>query len=181
VIKNKALGNIAQKIRGIRDVFRAGNNSSMPSIEEIFKCIAFRIAGGNLTPRISHVTGGNPLDLEGYVPRLSCLKGLFEKPEPTTAAVKHVRARPAEPARARIAAPPTRSGFGVKIPAKSPRARAVPARSPKVRAVPPSASAKRAPVQAAPPTSVKKAPVPVRVKQAPQSQPQPQPRYIIKP
>ena len=175
-MKKKTLGNITQKIRG---VFKAGNNSSMPSIEEIFKCIAFRIAGGNLTPRISHVTGGNPLDLEGYVPRLSCLKGLFEKPEPTTAAVKHVRARPAEPARARIASPPTRSGFGVKIPAKSPRARAVPVRSPKVQA--PSAPVKRAPVQAAPSSSVKKAPVPVRVKQAPQSQPQPQPRYIIKP
>ena len=184
MIKNKALGNIAQKIRGIRDVFRAGNDSSMPSIEEIFKCIAFRIAGGNLTPRISHITGGNPLDLEGYVPRLSCLKGLFEKPEQTTAAVKHVRAKPVEPARARVAPLPTRSGFGVKIPAKPPEVRAVPARSPKVRAAAPSAPApvKRAPVRAAaPPTSVKRAPAPVRVKQAPQLQPQPQPRYIIKP
>ena len=115
VIKNKALGNIARKIGG---VFRAGNNSSVPSIEEIFKCIAFRIAGGNLTPRISHVTGGDPLNLEGYVPRLSCLKGLLGKGGTSTAAVRRVKAKPVE-----------QTHMGVKIPARPPEVRAVPAAS----------------------------------------------------
>ena len=148
VIKNKALGNIARKIRG---VFRAGNNSSVPSIEEIFKCIAFRIAGGNLTPRISHVTGGDPLNLEGYVPRLSCLKGLLGKGGGTsTAAVRHVKAKPVEQTRS--------GGFGVKIPARPPEVRAVPATSASV------------PVKEAP----------VRAVRAPQPEAQ-QPRYIIKP
>ncbi len=166
VIKNKTFRNITQRIRG---VFRADNNSSIPPIEEIFKCIAFRIAGGNLTPRISHITGDDPLNPEGYVPRLSCLKGLFAKEE-ETATIRHVRAKPV---RTRVVPPPARAGFGVGIPAKSP----------KVRAVPPSAPVKRAPVRAAPLASVKKVPAPVRVKRAPQPQPQlqSQPRYIIKP
>ena len=110
VIKNKALGNIAQKIRG---VLKAGNNSSIPSIDEIFKCIAFRIAGGNLTPRISYIASGDGISRIGeLVPRLSCLKGLLEKKgETSAAAARRVKAKPVEEQ--------TRSGgFGVTIPAE---------------------------------------------------------------
>lgn len=109
MIKNKAFGNIAQKIRG---VLKAGNNSSIPSIEEIFKCIAFRIAGGNLTPRISYIASGDGISRIGeLVPRLSCLKGLLEKGGGTsTAAVRRVKAEPVEQTRS--------GGFGVTIPAE---------------------------------------------------------------
>ena len=148
VIKNKALGNIAQKIRG---VLKAGNNSSIPSIDEIFKCIAFRIAGGNLTPRISYIASGDGISRIGeLVPRLSCLKGLLEKKEgeASTAAVRRVKAKPVEEQ--------TRSGgFGVTIPAE-------------VQAVPVTSAS----------VPVKEAPVKVVQTSQPEVQ---QPRYIIKP
>ena len=149
MIKNKALGNIAQKIRG---VLKASNNSSLPSIEEIFKCIVFRIAGGKLTPRISYIASGDGLShIEELTPRLSCLKGLLEKKgETSTAAVRRVKAKPVEQTRS--------GGFGVKIPARPPEVRAVPAASASV--------------------PVKEAPVRVVRTSQPETQ---QPRYIIKP